>query len=71
MTIYDQVPAFVFPQDEVNPIKSDRFQRVGGMELRDYFAAQAMRWVDGATSAERAVNAYAEADAMMKVKHGG
>lgn len=33
---------FVFPQDEPNGLLSDKFQRQGGMTMRDYFAAQAV-----------------------------
>lgn len=35
-------PVYVFPQDEFTGLLEDKFQRQGGLEIRDYFAAKAM-----------------------------
>lgn len=61
---------YVFPQDEQNTSIPDKFQRHGGLELRDYFAAQAMpmafQWVNEPEDMkDKAVRAYAMADAML------
>ncbi len=65
---------FVFPQDRPGEIISDKYERAGGMELRDYFAAQAMPGVQ--VQGDKLVNAvmdaaqiaYAVADAMLLVR---
>lgn len=55
-----------------------RAQAVGGMSLRDYFAAKAMQaaatnpvGADGFTFDERAAWAYNQADAMLRARKGG
>jgi predicted RNase H-like HicB family nuclease len=65
-------PDYVFPQDYPNENIPDKFQRYGGMTLRDYFAGQALPGIDarGTTLENAAENAalcaYAIADAMLK-----
>lgn len=55
-----------------------RAEAIGGMTLRDYFAAKAMQaaatnpvGADGFTFDERAAWAYAQADAMLKARKVG
>lgn len=67
---------FVFPQDEVNGLLMDKFQRVGGLELRDYFAAQAMTAliaISGGKNVDDAMEGAAKlcfrmADTMMRAR---
>lgn len=67
---------FVFPQDEPNGILVDKFQRHGGLEMRDYFAAQAMAAtmpIDGNQESidDSAKQCFQMADAMMRARNQG
>lgn len=64
---------FVFPQDNLNQNITDKFQRAGGLAMRDYFAAQvssaALALAKGTTIDDAFQNAaemaYKFADQMM------
>lgn len=67
---------FVFPQDEATNVLSDKFQRQGGLSLRDYFASQALpmmititagKDIEGALN-NAAILAYKCANEMLKVR---
>lgn len=70
---------FVFPQDEPNGMLPDKFQRHGGLELRDYFAAQALmamiplaHGLDRSSAfAQAAKLSFEMADAMMMARQQG
>lgn len=57
---------FVFPQDEETRV-IDKYQRKGGLTLRDYFAGCALQALAAYKSASSgAQQAYMYADAMLK-----
>lgn len=66
---------YAFPTPENWTPNGDLIAGEMGMTLRDYFAAKAMqaaatnpKGADGFTFAERAIWAYAQADAMMEAR---
>ena len=71
-------PEYIFPQDRPGTIISDKYERAGGMQLRDYMAAQALPGIQaqGTSITNAAMNAamnaatvaYAIADAMLLVR---
>lgn len=67
-------PEYIFPQDKPGTIISDKYERAGGMELRDYLAAQSLPGIEakGDTLVNAAMNAaicaYAIADACLIVR---
>jgi hypothetical protein len=62
-----------FPSSEYDP-RYNRHVAIGGMTLRDYFAAKAMQSMNGrqdyldAPASAIALDAYALADAMLKAR---
>lgn len=73
----ETTPEFVFPQDHENGTIKDKFQREGGLELRDYFAARALSMLNWNPTGDLSSNtrsvakiAYAIADEMMGVRNG-
>ena len=70
------MPEYVFPQDVANEALPDKFQRAGGLEVRDFFAAHALpllmataRGTDADDLLKKAAKAaYRIADAMVSAR---
>lgn len=67
-------PEYIFPQDNFTGVLEDKFQRQGGLELRDYFAAKALAgqlansMLDDITTDTMAKWSYEYADAMLEAR---